>query len=1705
MAPGGVARHTRIPVILIRKAGTKAAVFSAGHTLLCLLISFLAPPGDGHAALLELRPGPIELPHYVAAADLDRDGFQDLIIANFQGGPLDLLMNQKDGTFAPHETSPVSVGIASFNNPSSGPLIVLVSDLNPEDVDSDTVANAADNCPNLPNVDQTDLDTAEGLDGICGTADDNIPLYGPDMLCGTADDLTGSSGIGNACRLLEDTDDDGIPDTPFDSDGDGVLDYDPASNTLDNCPLTPNPGQEDTETAAGPDGFCGAAGPDGACGTADDDMSLFGMDGVCGTSDDLPGTDDNPLLNGPDGICETTADNQVGDGVGDACPLSPDLVILENSVGLTSPLGIVRVRVNDGSGGMVSRPSLLTGLQPVSILLEDFDGDGFPDTVISSSDSGALQLFPGGAGGNFQPQVILESRENPQGVAAGDFNGDGDVDLVVAQGCDHSLGVYLNDGSGLPTTQTAFVSTDTPPPLLIQPNLLVAGDFDGDGDADLVVLGFEGERTCINPGGWRNGLCCTTDADCDDPDDPADDPTNKCTAGGSDQGIVQVFLGTFLCSGGPNDGSSCSIADDCADTPPDPATDGICVTLDPSPAASFLLGAGERATAALLEDFDGDGTCGGFETGNCDTGGTDTCLNAAASGEPCTIDAGCDRAVCSAGPLLGVACQQDRDCSPDDLAITICPVPADPDDSPCSRSAGGNGRVSIYPGLGNGSFAQPPADITGFVLPISLTPFDLDPSAGALPDLAVLDRDVQRTILFDNDDIAGSASFTTAPTSPASAWKASRALELQGIDLSVGVDLVLLQGTPPRLDTLSGIGNGFFRSLPSLPLEGPASGSDLLLADLRDDDRTDLVVLDTSDPASGRLTVVLNTLLGVLEEIDTVTVPGGFTSASAGSLVTDISDYDRDGVPNLIDNCPTRYNPPLCTVTDPSCRAGIACDDTTQAPTDCARTDPATAQCDSDGNGIGDHCQVLNSSCGFIDSDFDLVLDYNSTAIVLISSGVADFDRDGVANSVDNCPNLSNFTQTDANLNDIGDACEIPLELETGTCNTTIGACSFPAEIAGNPCAADSDCVTSTCTGASDTDNDGVCDYDPRALLPPPDFDFNIVAALDNCPGVPNPRRCSDDLTILCADDLDCGPGGVCAQPDTDGDHVGNACVIKAALDNCPFFFNPSQEDADDDGVGDGCALPVEDVVVVNPPAGTIIPFTGDGSGGLFPGALPPFTGFSTPSSALVGNFSLKCTGLFNDICLTATTPDVLVAETVVVGNPNDDRLTLLRGDGSGDFSTGACDTSGFCDLGTCLTPVAAAGDACTGDADCHRCDASNPGSAGTPCLAGVDCRFPVPSPTQGDPNGMQFVVEQPVCPSPQDPARPLLTFDNDAASNLIAVSQPATSTLGIFLPSNQALVGVCIGGPFAGQICAEEIDCEDFLDPTNNGICTAGVDPSLVPPPGHPAALPVPGPLTAFALDDMNNDGISDIVALSSGDGDPATPNLTIYMGIGNGLFYTDPTLNPADVPDGATLLATNNINLATDLFLPEVSLFYPPEDADGDGMLDPGEDRNGNGVLDGDAGPIVLTNILNERADFDGSGRIDGFDLVTLARSFGAVRGEDFSLVEIDGLLQFAQTGQGDCALGPNDGLPCTADLDCPGGACTNLFRRVLDNTAGSTVGTDLPNQGGLCNLTHDPMTVHPTTGEVLYGLTIDINLDGLIDGVDLAIMASLFGREL
>ncbi len=126
-----------------------------------------------------------------------------------------------------------------------------------------------------------------------------------------------------------------------------------------------------------------------------------------------------------------------------------------------------------------------------------------------------------------------------------------------------------------------------------------------------------------------------------------------------------------------------------------------------------------------------------------------------------------------------------------------------------------------------------------------------------------------------------------------------------------------------------------------------------------------------------------------------------------------------------------------------------------------------------------------------------------------------DRDSDGVANTIDNCPDTANPDQEDTDGDGKGDVCD--------------------------------NCPNAANADQADDDTDGVGD------------------ACDNCPNDANANQIDSDGDEL-GDACDNCPNDANAdQADGDGDGIADAC------DNCPEIANADQADADGDGIGDVC------------------------------------------------------------------------------------------------------------------------------------------------------------------------------------------------------------------------------------------------------------------------------------------------------------------------------------------------------------------------------------------------------------------------------------------------------------------------------------------------------------------------------------------------------
>jgi hypothetical protein len=240
--------------------------------------------------------------------------------------------------------------------------------------------------------------------------------------------------------------------------------------------------------------------------------------------------------------------------------------------------------------------------------------------------------------------------------------------------------------------------------------------------------------------------------------------------------------------------------------------------------------------------------------------------------------------------------------------------------------------------------------------------------------------------------------------------------------------------------------------------------------------------------------------------------PEDWNPAQQDGDVNASGDPTPDGVPDVLDNCPTVPNGPdagICTETADV--FGTPCtSDSECGPEGFCSTNQENADLDQ----MGDACDA----------------DYSPKPKTNKEPPPPDTDEDGIIDSSDNCPNVPN-DQTDTDGDGEGDACD--------TDDDGDGISDYQ------------DRCRLVFDDGTDTDKDGLgdacdnCDFEHNFDQTDSDRD-GIGDACDNCTDIPN-----------------------LGQLDTDGDDVGDSC------DNCRYIPNADQADDDGDGIGNACAPPV--------------------------------------------------------------------------------------------------------------------------------------------------------------------------------------------------------------------------------------------------------------------------------------------------------------------------------------------------------------------------------------------------------------------------------------------------------------------------------------------------------------------------------------------------
>ena len=141
----------------------------------------------------------------------------------------------------------------------------------------------------------------------------------------------------------------------------------------------------------------------------------------------------------------------------------------------------VQLLINTSGSFAAGALSVVNGLLPRDVVVGDLDQNGLPDVVTSNRDSNDVSVLLNNAG-VLAGGVTYAAGQDPRGLALGHFNSDTFLDLAVSAHDSRQVSVLLNDGDG---TFGAPIALSLGPDL--RPEGVVAADLDRDGDMDIAA------------------------------------------------------------------------------------------------------------------------------------------------------------------------------------------------------------------------------------------------------------------------------------------------------------------------------------------------------------------------------------------------------------------------------------------------------------------------------------------------------------------------------------------------------------------------------------------------------------------------------------------------------------------------------------------------------------------------------------------------------------------------------------------------------------------------------------------------------------------------------------------------------------------------------------------------------------------------------------------------------------------------------------------------------------------------------------------------------------------------------------------------------------------------------------------------------------------------------------------------------------------
>ncbi len=154
---------------------------------------------------------------------------------------------------------------------------------------------------------------------------------------------------------------------------------------------------------------------------------------------------------------------------------------LVDLVAVGSAAASVGLLANDGDGSFsqVASASLDSSGFPTFVTVGDVDGDDDVDVVVTDPDLNVAYVLRSDGTVPFADQSVVQTGNNPTYAVIDDLNGDGLADLLISNTGEDNLSYYINRDGAFPDELVLDVS--------VSPQTALRADFNGDGVNDIII------------------------------------------------------------------------------------------------------------------------------------------------------------------------------------------------------------------------------------------------------------------------------------------------------------------------------------------------------------------------------------------------------------------------------------------------------------------------------------------------------------------------------------------------------------------------------------------------------------------------------------------------------------------------------------------------------------------------------------------------------------------------------------------------------------------------------------------------------------------------------------------------------------------------------------------------------------------------------------------------------------------------------------------------------------------------------------------------------------------------------------------------------------------------------------------------------------------------------------------------------------------